>query len=163
MKNITIIVIALLILVAYIYRERIRNFLEENGILKVRKLIFPVQGKITSYYGNRIQDGKMDFHNGIDIAAPRGTKIINPYDGTVKDVYFNSQGGNQVIIEHTKGITTGYAHLDTVNVTKGQKIRESEIIGTVGSTGHSTGNHLHFTVTNTSGQKIDPLLLFVFS
>lgn len=156
------IVIVLLIIVIYYFRNEIINFLEETGILPTRKYIFPVQGKITSYYGNRIIDGKLDFHNGIDIAAAKGTKIINPADGIVKDVYSNAQGGNQVIIEHTKGITTGYAHLNTVAVIKGQRIVEGEIIGTVGTTGITTGPHLHFTVTNTSGMKIDPLVLFVF-
>lgn len=156
------IIIVLLIIVIYYFRNDIRVFLEGQGFLKPEKLIFPVSGKVTSNFGSRIVNGVLDFHNGIDIAAGTGTKIINPYSGTVESVFFNSQGGNQIIIKHDNGLTTGYAHLNSVEVVKGQKVKKFEIIGTVGNTGVSTGPHLHFTVTDIYGDKIDPLKLFVF-
>lgn len=137
-------------------------FLEEQGFLKPQKLIFPVSGKVTSYFGTRILNGKIDFHNGIDIAAAAGTKIINPYNGIIESVFYNAQGGNQVIIKHDNGLTTGYAHLNSIEVIKGQKVKELQVLGTVGNTGVSTGAHLHFTVTDLYGDKIDPLKLFVF-
>lgn len=157
-----IIIITLLIFIVYYFRNNIRTFLEEQGFLKPKKLIFPVQGKVTSHFGSRIVNGSLDFHNGIDIAAGAGTKIINPYEGVVENVFFNVQGGNQIIIKHDNGITTGYAHLNSIEVTNGQKVKQFEVIGTVGNTGVSTGPHLHFTVTDIYGDKIDPLKLFIF-
>lgn len=156
------IIIVLLIIVIYYFRNEIRDFLEKQGVLKPQKLIFPVSGKVTSNFGSRIINGALDFHNGIDIAVPIGTKILNPYAGIVESVFYNSSGGNQIIIKHDNGLTTGYAHLNSINVVKGQRVGKFEIIGTSGNTGVSTGPHLHFTLTDMHGNKIDPLTLFVF-
>jgi len=122
----------------------------------------PVVGKITSRYGTRINpiSGKNEFHNGVDVQAASGTPVKSPAAGTVLKVYYNSLGGNQVIVQHT-GLITGYAHLSKYFVTPGEKIQSGHIIGHVGTTGQSTGAHLHFT-TAKNGDLIDPLTLFNF-
>ncbi|HND00287.1 MAG TPA: M23 family metallopeptidase [Myxococcota bacterium] len=84
-----------------------------------------------------------------------------PWNGTVRQVYWNSAGGNQLIIDHDDGRVSGYAHLDTTAVVAGQKVSRGETIATVGSTGHVTGPHLHFTARpSKSAPHIDPLDLY---
>lgn len=125
-------------------------------------LIFPVEGRITSKYGTRTHpiSGKKKFHNGVDIAAPSGTTIVAPADGTVESVWYDDLNGNAIKIKHAKHIT-GFAHLLKTNVTKGQKVKQGDKIGEVGSTGGSTGPHLHLTVKDLSGTLIDPLTVLV--
>lgn len=116
----------------------------------------------SSKYGTRTHpiSGVKKFHNGIDIAAPTGTPIIAPADGTVESVWFDSLNGNAIKIKHSNH-TTGYAHLSKTNVTKGQKVKQGAKIGEVGSTGGSTGPHLHLTVKDSAGKTIDPLSVLV--
>ena len=128
-----------------------------------RKKINPVIGKITSGFGNRIHPvtGKQEFHNGVDVLASLGTPVKSPDEGTVLSVYFNSVGGNQVIIRHPGEMVTGYAHLEKALVRAGQKITAGHVIGQVGNTGQVTGAHLHFTLKK-QGVLIDPLTRFSF-
>lgn len=111
---------------------------------RIPKLIWPVTGRITSEFGEKRSTGT---HTGIDIAAPTGTPILAPADGTIERTFSNSIGGNQIIIEHAAGLKTGYAHLSTTDVKPGQRVRRGQQIGRVGNTGRSTGPHLHFSVT----------------
>lgn len=122
-------------------------------------MIFPVNGRIASKYGNRKDPitGENEFHNGIDIAASTGTIVKSPYNGTVKSIYSNSTGGNQLIVTHTNGFTTGYAHLSNYLVKQGETVKKGQPIALVGETGRVTGPHLHFTLKNPSGSYIDPL------
>ncbi len=95
------------------------------------------------------QSQNLHGYNGIDIAAPKGTPIMASADGTVIKVVASGYGGGygkHVVVAHTGGVQTLYAHMNTVATTTGSTVRQGEIIGYVGSTGRSTGNHLHFEV-----------------
>lgn len=120
---------------------------------------------ITSNFGYR-QDpftGELTYHNGTDIAAPQGTPILAAADGTVTiangtDPWGGSYGYH-VKIDHGGGMETLYAHCSAIAVTVGQQVRQGEVIGFVGSTGNSTGNHLHFEVWE-NGQRVDAMSCF---
>ncbi len=107
-------------------------------------LIRPVSGTVTSRFGARW--GRS--HKGIDIGAPKGTAIKAAAAGTVTLVQYGYGGGygNHVIISHGNGVETLYGHCTTLNVKVGQKVSQGQVIATVGSTGNSTGNHLHLEI-----------------
>ena len=105
--------------------------------------------KISSYYG----DGRN--HKGIDMCAPRGTAIFAVGGGTGTYAGYDSDFGYNVIIKHSNGISTRYAHANSLNVSVGQIVAQGDIIATVGCTGWSTGNHLHFEVI-ANGVRVNP-------
>lgn len=110
-------------------------------------------GRPTSSFGQR----GAEFHNGQDWAAPAGTPIMAAGDGVVLNAGTNDRSGNFVRIKHPDGTITGYAHMkDKPGVQAGDVIQQGSVIGSVGSSGHSTGNHLHFTVTDAQHQKVNP-------
>jgi murein DD-endopeptidase MepM/ murein hydrolase activator NlpD len=113
---------------------------------------------VTSYYGYRIHpiSGNLDLHRGVDIGVPRGTLIRSGQDGTVTFAGSSGDYGNVVIIEGNKGLLSKYAHCDTLFVVKGQSIKTGDVIAAVGSTGNSTGPHLHLEVMK-DGIYINPL------
>ncbi len=123
------------------------------------KFIMPVEGIITGVYGSqRILNGKPKWpHYGIDIAAIQGTNIKSSGTGVVTmaedDLYYT---GGTIIMDHGHGISTIYSHLETVLVSVGDKINQGDIIGTVGSTGRSTGPHLDFRI-NWFQTRLDPM------
>jgi murein DD-endopeptidase MepM/ murein hydrolase activator NlpD len=123
------------------------------------KFIIPVKGIVSGVYGSqRILNGKPRWpHYGIDIAAKKGTPIKSSGRGVVtlaeKDLYYT---GGTVIMDHGHGISTIYSHLETVLVFVGDQIDQGDIIGTVGSTGRSTGPHLDFRV-NWFQTRLDPM------
>ena len=123
------------------------------------KFIMPVDGIITGVYGSqRILNGKPKWpHYGIDIAADQGTHIKSSGSGIVTmaedDLYYT---GGTVIMDHGHGISTIYSHLENVLVSVGDKINQGDIIGTVGSTGRSTGPHLDFRI-NWFQTRLDPM------
>ena len=123
------------------------------------QFIMPVEGIISGVYGSqRILNGKPRWpHYGIDIAAKQGTKIKSSGTGVVTmaedDLYYT---GGTVIMDHGHGISTIYSHLETVIVSVGDKINQGDIIGTVGSTGRSTGPHLDFRI-NWFQTRLDPM------
>ena len=108
-------------------------------------LIKPISGKISSKFGSRssIRSGA---HTGLDIAAPKGTPIKAAASGTV--IFAGRKGslGNLVVISHGNGIQTYYGHCSTINVTKGDYVSQGAVVAKVGSTGNSTGNHLHLEI-----------------
>jgi murein DD-endopeptidase MepM/ murein hydrolase activator NlpD len=114
--------------------------------------IWPVSGPVTSSFGWRW--GRM--HEGIDIAAPSGTPIASAAGGTVIYAGWLGGYGNLVVIDHGGGVSTAYAHQSSIAVGSGQSVAQGQVIGYVGSTGHSTGPHLHFEV-RVNGQAVDPL------
>ena len=124
----------------------------------------PVTGRITSKFGKRQAPtaGASTYHNGVDIAVPVGTQVVAPWGGTVLSTYSNAAGGRQMIVRHPNGYRTGYAHLSGYIASKGQTVKQGEAICLSGNTGHSTGPHLHFTLTNAAGQKVDPETIFDF-
>ena len=123
------------------------------------KFIMPIEGIISGVYGSqRILNGKPRWpHYGIDIAAKKGTPIKSSSRGVVtmaeNDLYYT---GGTVIMDHGHGISTIYSHLETVLVLVGDQIDQGDIIGTVGSTGRSTGPHLDFRV-NWFQTRLDPM------
>ncbi len=115
---------------------------------------WPTDGFISSGYGLRWNGA--EFHQGIDIAAEMGTPIVATADGVVTLAGWNAGGyGNMVDIDHGSGVSTRYGHASAVVVTVGQRVRRGQIIAYVGSTGHSTGPHLHYEV-RLSGQPVNP-------
>ncbi len=111
-----------------------------------KKMVLPLKGKTTSPFGVRTHpiSGDLRFHAGIDIAAEKGTNIYSAFDGEVVEADYDKWNGNYLKIKHDNDILTVYCHCEKLNVKKGQKIRAGEVIATVGSTGSSTGPHLHF-------------------
>ena len=100
----------------------------------------------------------MRAHMGVDYAAPVGTPVISVADGVVVESSFHGAYGNMVVIQHNANQSTAYAHLSRMNVRKGQTIKQGEAVGAVGSTGLSTGPHLHFEF-RINGRHVDPLTL----
>lgn len=97
------------------------------------------------------------FHAGMDFTAPLGTDVYSTGNGTIAETISSKRGlGNHVIINHGFGYTTIYAHLDRINVRKGQKVERGDVIGFVGSTGLSLANHLHYEV-KLNGKNVDPM------
>lgn len=120
--------------------------------------LIPVPAKITSRFGNRTNpDNTKEFHNGIDLAVPVGTPIKSPAPGIVVDRYFNSKGGNQLVIKHDNGYKTGYAHLSSMSYSIGERVPQGTIIAYSGNTGNTRGAHLHFTLKEPSGNYINPV------
>lgn len=99
---------------------------------------------------------KREFHNGLDIPAPRGTKIFAAADGTVVKCEWYGGYGNCVIINHGGGVMTLYGHCNSLNVKNGQSVKQGDVIAFVGSTGYSTGNHCHFTVYEKGNTAVNP-------
>jgi murein DD-endopeptidase MepM/ murein hydrolase activator NlpD len=110
--------------------------------------LWPVQGVVTSSFGARLDpfNGEGAFHTGIDIATSEGDAVRAPADGTVLKAGTGTGYGREVIIDHGHGIQTLYAHLSGFAVTVGQDVSRGDILGYVGSSGHSTGPHLHYEV-----------------
>ena len=118
----------------------------------------PSYTRISSPYGYRIHPifKTKKFHSGVDLAAPGGTNILAAADGTVKMSGWNGGYGNCVVIDHGGGISTLYGHASRNLVVKGQKVTKGQVIAKVGTTGNSTGNHLHFEVL-VNGKTTDPM------
>ena len=130
-------------------------------LLAATPAIMPVAGYPSGRFGYRIDpfNGKRDFHPGIDISAPRGNKVIAAADGIVTTAGRKFSYGKLVTLEHKFGISTRYGHLDRYSVEKGQKVKRGDIIGYVGSTGRSTGPHLHYEV-RLNDRPLNPLRFF---
>jgi murein DD-endopeptidase MepM/ murein hydrolase activator NlpD len=118
---------------------------------------WPVSGTITSPFGWRHNPfgGGLDFHPGLDIGAPTGTTISAAAGGTVISAGWYGGYGNYILIDHGGGIATGYGHCSRIFVAAGQTVQRGQAIGAVGSTGASTGPHLHFEV-RVNGKPVDP-------
>lgn len=124
------------------------------------RLTAPVSGRITSHFGWRAHPitEKQDFHSGIDIAAAEGTAIHATADGIVTEVGWSDSYGNYLVLEHSGDFSTKYAHCQRLIAEEGAVIRKGERIALVGSTGISTGPHVHFECV-VEGQRVDPLWL----
>jgi len=118
---------------------------------------WPVTGTITSPFGWRSNPfgGAPEFHQGLDIAAPSGTTVTAAAGGTVIMAQWYGGYGNYILIDHGGGYSTGYGHLSAIYVSTGQAVQRGQAIGAVGSTGQSTGPHLHFEV-RIAGKPVDP-------
>ena len=113
----------------------------------------PSYTRISDDYGNRIHPtlGVEKFHNGIDLAAPNGSPILAAYDGEVVAASYSSSMGNYVMIDHGDSLYTIYMHASALYVSKGDAVTKGQQIAAVGSTGRSTGPHLHFGVRKNGG------------
>ncbi|HMO68273.1 MAG TPA: M23 family metallopeptidase [Novosphingobium sp.] len=121
--------------------------------------LMPVSGvNLSSGFGMRIHPvlGSRRAHNGVDLAAPTGTPIYAAADGTVSKVEWFSSYGLYVALEHGGEIQTRYGHMSRINVQPGQQVRKGDVIGFVGSTGRSTGPHLHYEV-RIAGAPVNPI------
>ncbi len=118
----------------------------------------PVQAPVSSTYGMRKDPFTHNprFHKGLDLAAPAGMDVRAAKEGEVVYAGFQPGYGNTVVVQHSGGLQTRYAHLGSTSVRVGDTIAAEQVIGTVGDTGHSTGPHLHFEVTRW-GRNVDPL------
>ena len=117
----------------------------------------PGYKRISDDYGNRMHPilGVQKFHNGLDMAAAGGTAILAAYDGDVVGAAYNNSMGNYIMIDHGSGLYTIYMHCSALYVSKGQTVTKGQKIAAVGSTGRSTGNHLHFSV-RLNGNYVNP-------
>ena len=113
---------------------------------------------VTSYYGYRIHpiSGANQLHNGMDIGAPEGTKVMAGLTGTVTTSAYNDSYGNYVIIKDSKGYELRYAHLSSRSVSAGASVSKGDEIGLVGNTGNSTGSHLHIELLK-NGERLNPI------
>ncbi len=119
----------------------------------------PVEGvRFTSGFGMRNHPilNQRRAHKGVDLAAPMGTPVYAPSDGTVGKAEWYSSYGLYIQLEHGADIQTRYGHLSRLNVSAGQRVRKGELIGFVGSTGRSTGPHLHYEV-RIAGVAVNPI------
>lgn len=135
----------------------------ENAKYVGGKFMWPLPAKnsrVSSVYGGRTSPitGKWEFHNGIDIPAAYGTDIYAANAGTVTIATYHWSYGNYIMVDHGGGYATLYAHCSQLLVSKGQKVKQGDVIAKVGSSGSSTGNHLHFSLYESS-KHTDPLKL----
>lgn len=117
----------------------------------------PSYSRISDEYGNRTHPilGVQQFHNGLDMAAPGGSPILAAYDGKVVAADYSSSMGNYIMIDHGDSLYTIYMHASALYVSKGAEVSKGDKIAAVGSTGRSTGNHLHFSV-RLNGNYVSP-------
>ena len=132
---------------------------ERAKYLPPKDMIMPVSGRISSRYSNSRLHPILDIfraHRGVDVSAPMGTKIVSPADGRVRFVGWRIGYGLTIEVTHSGNIVTLYAHCRSALVREGQKVSAGQNIATVGSSGLSTGPHVHFEVLD-RGQSVDPI------
>lgn len=130
---------------------------DEESILVSTPSIWPVNGYVSSGFGYRESPfgGNYEFHDGLDISAPSGTPVMAAADGIVTCAGRFGDTGNTVMISHGYGYDTGYCHLSSITAKVGERVLRGQEIGLVGSTGRSTGPHLHYMV-KVGGAKVNP-------
>ena len=136
----------------------IKDYLSQQKDLYLATPIgWPVLGRISSPYGYREHpnSGERDFHSGMDIASGPGMPVKATADGIVSFAGWSGGNGNLVALEHGLGFSTYYAHNRSVVVKVGQKIKRGDVIGYIGSTGNSTGPHVHYEIWR-DGKAVDP-------
>ena len=141
--------------------DSVRDGVERKAALaSATPSVWPVAGWLTSSYGNRrdpITNGA-DFHPGLDISADYGQPVLATGDATVASAGPNGAYGNMVMLDHGFGIVTKYGHLSRFNVRAGERVPRGHVIGYVGSTGRSTGAHLHYEIWM-NGRLTNPMTL----
>lgn len=147
-------------------RVDIPDDIKESEDIKANKLIIdiiphskPIRDyyRLSSSFGYRFHPThfRWQMHSGVDMACPKGTSVYVPIDGTVVKSGWINGYGNYIKIKHSNGFETVYAHLSKINVKEGQKVKKDSVIGLVGSTGRSTGSHLHYEVLK-DHKRVDP-------
>lgn len=157
----------------YLAEEKLRLAIDPNSIPGAKKgiLAWPIQNTVTQTYGCIVSafarnsypacnegKGNGGFHNGIDIDLDTGDKVLAALDGTVSGVGNMARYayGKWITIKHENGLTTLYGHLSVQSVNIGQKVKTGDLLGYGGSTGYSTGSHLHFSVYATNTFHVEP-------
>jgi murein DD-endopeptidase MepM/ murein hydrolase activator NlpD len=139
--------------------KEVDNFLgTKESLLSATPELAPLFGKMTSNFGVRRwrKSGHVADHYGLDIAVPKGTPVCAPAEGVVTICSWTGDYGNLIELDHGTGYTTRFGHLSKYNVEIGDRVQKGQAIGLVGSTGHSTGPHLHYEVRY-NGTPIDPI------
>jgi murein DD-endopeptidase MepM/ murein hydrolase activator NlpD len=133
-------------------------FQKQALLLSSTPSIFPVRGLLGNGYGWRRDPftGMRDFHQGLDIIAPLGTNVVAPAEGIVTRVGKAGGFGKSIFLSHGNAIVTRYAHLSSAKVRVGQRVKRGDVIATIGSTGRSTGPHLHYEVM-VHQKNVDPV------
>jgi len=131
---------------------------KQKTLLASTPSIWPTKGWISSDFGYRLSPftNEKEFHKGLDICNRRGAPIITPADGVVTAVESDPGYGRIITINHGSGLVTRYAHLDKVNVKKGQAVKRGQEVALVGNTGRTTGPHLHYEV-HLNGVPVNPM------
>jgi murein DD-endopeptidase MepM/ murein hydrolase activator NlpD len=141
--------------------ESVRDNVERRHKLAMATpSMWPVAGWLSSSFGTRRDPftDASDFHPGLDISADYGQPVLATGDANVVSAGRNGAYGNMVILDHGFGITTKYGHLSRISVVEGQRVKRGDVIGLVGSTGRSTGAHLHYEVWM-NGRLTNPMTL----
>ncbi len=142
--------------------SRLQSFLlTRSAIALATPSLLPIAGWISSSFGYRRHpyDGSFRFHSGVDIAAEPGTPVRAPAEGTIIFAGYREGYGKVVVLDHGYGIRTLFAHNSKLFVSSGVRIRRGEILSQVGSTGHSTGPHLHYEIRK-NGVPVNPATFF---
>lgn len=136
------------------------NVEKRNALANATPSIWPAHGWLTSRMGPRVDpvSGGSDYHNGLDIAGDKGQPVYATAAGVVTQAGYSGAYGNLIIVDHGFGLETRYGHLSGFNVQKGAQVKRGEMIGRLGATGRTTGNHLHYEVM-ANGRLLNPLQL----
>jgi len=141
--------------------DSVRDSVERrHALAAATPSVWPVAGWLSSYYGTRKDPftNDKDFHPGLDISADYGQPVVATGDATVSAAGPNGAYGNMVMLDHGFGIVTKYGHLSRLAVADGQQVKRGDVIGYVGSTGRSTGSHLHYEIWM-NGRLTNPMTL----
>jgi murein DD-endopeptidase MepM/ murein hydrolase activator NlpD len=144
--------------------SRLRNVRKDverqEALAAATPSIWPTKGWLTGYFGGRSDPftGEPAFHQGLDISTDKGQPVYATADGRVETASYTGDYGNLITLRHDFGLTTRYGHLSKFNVKPGDQVRRGDVIAYVGSTGRSTGAHLHYEIL-ANGKLIDPRVL----
>ena len=135
-----------------------RSVEKREALAAATPSIWPAHGWLTGTFGGRPDPftGEPDFHRGIDISTGKGSQVYAAADGAVESAARAGQYGNLIVLAHDFGLSTRYGHLSRFDVRAGQLVKRGDVIGYVGSTGRSTGAHLHYEIL-ANGKQINPL------
>ena len=136
------------------------NVEKRNALANATPSIWPAHGWLSSGMGPRVDPvtGGSDYHAGLDIAGDKGQPIYATAAGVVTQAGYSGSYGNLIVVDHGFGLETRYGHLSGFNVQKGAHVKRGEMIGRLGATGRTTGNHLHYEVM-ANGRLLNPLQL----
>jgi murein DD-endopeptidase MepM/ murein hydrolase activator NlpD len=137
-----------------------RDVERQEALVGAHPSIWPTYGWLTGTFGGRPDPftGERAFHQGLDISTAKGQPVYATANGTVDSAAYTGEYGNLIVVRHDFGLSTRYGHLSKFNVKPGQTVKRGDVIGLVGSTGRSTGAHLHYEVL-ANGKLINPLPL----
>jgi murein DD-endopeptidase MepM/ murein hydrolase activator NlpD len=137
-----------------------RDVEKQEALAAATPSIWPAHGWLTGTFGGRSDPftGEPGFHQGLDISTSKGSPILATADGRVDSASYTGDYGNLIVLQHDFGLSTRYGHLSRFNVKPGQTVHRGDVIGFVGSTGRSTGAHVHYEIL-ANGKLLNPLQL----